>query len=137
MKNIPFYLVKNNILYLSKMTTIENSILLSKTSIFESVNRTLFTAAGVSFALLASTQTNLYVDETAKLIIRAVGLSMLALIVVYGFYNVSDYKSFIDNYKTKDDNSVISIYTDNNLMILYCFLVLLCVVIVSNVSMMM
>ena len=120
------------------MTTIENNILLAKTSIFESVNRTLFTASGVSFALLASiSQTNLYVDETAKLIIRAVGLSMLALIVVYGFYNVSDYKSFIDNYKTKDDNGVISIYTDNNLMILYCFLVLLCVVIVSNVSMMM
>ena len=62
---------------------------------------------------------------------------MLALIVVYGFYNVSDYKSFIDNYKTKDDNSVISIYTDSNIMILYCVLVLLCVVIVSNVSMMM
>lgn len=119
------------------MTTIENNILLVKTSIFESVNRTLFTASSVSLALLASTQTNLYVDETAKLIIRAVGLSMLALIVVYGFYNVSDYKSFIDNYKTKDDNSVISIYTDNNLIILYCFLVLLCVVIVSNVSMMM
>jgi hypothetical protein len=119
------------------MTTIENDILLSKTSIFESVNRTLFTVAGVSFALLASTQTNLYVDETAKLIIRAVGLLMLALIIVYGFYNVSDYKSFIDNYKTKDDNSVISIYTDTNIMILYCFLVLLCVVIVSNVSMMM
>jgi hypothetical protein len=124
-------------LYLSKMTTIENNILLSKTAIFESVNRTLFTASGVSFALLASTQTNLYVDETAKLIIRAVGLSMLTLIVVYGFYNVSDYKSFIDNYKTKDDNSVISIYTDSNIMILYCVLVLLCVVIVSNVSMMM
>ena len=124
-------------LYLSKMTTIENNILLVKTSIFESVNRTLFTSSSVSLALLASTQTNLYVDETAKLIIRVVGLSMLALIVVYGFYNVSDYKSFIDNYKTKDDNSVISIYTDNNLIILYCFLVLLCVVIVSNVSMMM
>ena len=124
-------------LYLSKMTTIENNILLAKTSIFESVNRTLFTASGVSFALLASTQTNLYVDETAKLIIRAVGLSMLALIVVYGFYNVSDYKNFIDNYKTKDDNSVINIYTESNLMILYCFLVLLCIVIVSNVSMMM
>ena len=38
------------------MTTIENNILLVKTSIFESVNRTLFTAAGVSLALLASTQ---------------------------------------------------------------------------------
>ena len=124
-------------LYLSKMTTIENNILLAKTSIFESVNRTLFTASGVSFALLASTQTNLYADETSKLIIKAVGLSMLILIVIYGFYNVSDYKSFIDNYKTKDDNGVISIYTDNNLMILYCFLVLLCIVIVSNVSMMM
>ena len=36
------------------MTTIENNILLAKTSIFESVNRTLFTASGVSFALLAS-----------------------------------------------------------------------------------
>lgn len=124
-------------LYLSKMTTIENNILLVKTSIFESVNRTLFTASGVSLALLASTQTNLYIDETYKLIIKAVGLSMLTLIVIYGFYNVSDYKSFIDNYKTKDDNDVISIYTEYNIMILYCFLVLLCVVIVSNVSMMM
>lgn len=124
-------------LYLSKMTTIENNILLAKTSIYESVNRTLFTASGVSLALLASTQSNLYVDETAKLIIRAVGLSMLILIVIYGFYNVSDYKSFIDNYKTKDDNGVINIYTDNIIMIIYCFLVLLCVVIVSNVSMIM
>lgn len=124
-------------LYLSKMTTIENNILLAKTSIYESVNRTLFTASGVSLALLASSQSNLYVDETAKLIIRAVGLSMLILIVIYGFYNVSDYKSFIDNYKTKDDNGVINIYTDNIIMIIYCFLVLLCVVIVSNVSMIM
>lgn len=119
------------------MTTIENNILLAKTSIYESVNRTLFTASGVSLALLASSQSNLYVDETAKLIIRAVGLSMLILIVIYGFYNVSDYKSFIDNYKTKDDNGVINIYTDNIIMIIYCFLVLLCVVIVSNVSMIM
>ena len=62
---------------------------------------------------------------------------MLALIVVYGFYHVSDSNSFIDNYKTKDDNSVISIYTDNNIMILYCFLVLLCVVIVYDISIMM
>ena len=77
------------------MTTIENNILLSKTSIFESTNRTIFTASGVSFALLASTQTNLYIDETSKLIVRAVGLSMLALVVVYGFYNVTDYKNFI------------------------------------------
>ena len=37
------------------MTTIDNNILLVKTSIFESVNRTLFTAVGVSLALLAST----------------------------------------------------------------------------------
>lgn len=118
------------------MTTIENNILLSKTSIFESTNRTIFTASGVSFALLASTQTNLYIDETSKLIVRAVGLSMLALVVVYGFYNVTDYKNFIDNYKTKDDNAVISIYTESNIMILYCVLVLLCVIIVSNVSMM-
>ena len=119
------------------MTTIENNILLVKTSIFESVNRTLFTASGVSLALLASTQTNLYADETGKLIIKAVGLSMLTLIVIYGFYNVSDYKSFIDNYKTKDDNSVININTDNILLIIYCYLVLLCIVLVANVSMMM
>lgn len=139
MKNIPFYLVRKiiNMLYLSKMITIENNILLMKTSIFESVNRTLFTASGVSLALLASTQTNLYVDETTKLIIKAVGLSMLALIIVYSFYNITDYKNFIDNYKTKDDNAVINIYTENMLIIQYCFLVLLCVVIVYNISTMM
>ena len=106
-------------LSISKMTTIENNILLAKTAIFESVNRTLFTASGVSFALLASTQTNLYNDENSKNVIRLTGLSMLALTIVYGFYNVSDYKNFLDNYKTKDDNSVININTDNNLLIMY------------------
>tara|TARA_Y100000389_G_scaffold149843_1_gene149309 strand:- start:69 stop:446 length:378 start_codon:yes stop_codon:yes gene_type:complete len=124
-------------LLISKMTTIENDILLAKTAIFESVNRTLFTASGVSFALLASTQTNFYNDENGKNVIRLTGLSMLALTIVYGFYNVSDYKNFLDNYKTKDDNSVININTDNNLLIIYCYLVLLCIVLVSNVSMMM
>ena len=121
-------------LYLSKMTTIENNILLAKTSIFESVNRTLFTASGISLALLASTQTNLYVDETHKMIIKVVGLSILALIIVYGFNNISDYKSFIDNYKTKDDNSVINIYTENNFMILYGFLILLFIILIANIS---
>ena len=119
------------------MTLIENDILLAKTAIFESVNRTLFTASGVSFALLASTQTNLYNDENSKNVIRLTGLSMLALTIVYGFYNVSDYKNFLDNYKTKDDNSVININTENNLLIIYCYLVLLCIVLVANVSMMM
>ena len=103
------------------MTTIENNILLAKTAIFESVNRTLFTASGVSLALLASTQTNLYNDENSKNVIRLTGLSMLALTIVYGFYNVSDYKNFLDNYKTKDENSVININTDNNLLIIYCY----------------
>ena len=116
------------------MTTIENNILLAKTSIFESVNRTLFTASGISFALLASTQTNLYVDETHKMIIKVVGLLILALIIVYGFNNISDYKSFIDNYKTKDDNSVISIYTENNFMILYGFLILLFIILIADIS---
>jgi hypothetical protein len=124
-------------LLISKMTTIENNILLAKTAIFESVNRTLFTASGVSFALLASTQTNLYNDENSKNVIRLTGLSMLALTIVYGFYNVSDYKNFLDNYKTTDDNSVININTDNILLIIYCYLVLLCIVLVANVSMMM
>jgi hypothetical protein len=124
-------------LLISKMTTIENNILLAKTSIFESVNRTLFTAAGVSFALLASTQTNLYNDENSKNVIRLTGLSMLALTIVYGFYNVSDYKNFLDNYKTKDDNSVININTDNILLIMYCYIVLLCIVLVANVLIMM
>lgn len=119
------------------MTTIENNILLAKNSIYESVNRTLFTASGVSFALLASTQTNLYNDENCKNVIRLTGLSMLALTIVYGFYNVSDYKNFIDNYKTKDDNSVINIHTENILLIIYCYLILLCIVLVANISMMM
>ena len=124
-------------LLISKMTTIENNILLAKNSIFESVNRTLFTASGVSFALLASTQTNLYNDENSKNIIRLTGLFMLMLAIVYGFYNVSDYKNFLDNYKTKDNNSVINIHTENNLLIIYCYLVLLCIVLVANISMMM
>ena len=124
-------------LLISKMTTIENNILLAKTSIFESVNRTLFTASGVSFALLASTQTNLYNDENSKNVIRLTGLSMLVLTIVYGFYNVSDYKNFLDNYKTKDDNSVININTDNILLIMYCYIVLLCIVLVANVLIMM
>jgi len=119
------------------MTSIENNILLSKTSIFESINRTLFTAAGVSLALLASTQTNLYVEENAKQIIKIVGLLILVLMVIYGFYNVADYKNFIDNYKTNDDNAILNIYTENMVIIQYCFLILLCIVIVYNISTMM
>ena len=48
------------------MNKLENNILLSKTSVFESVNRTIFTAVGVVLGLLASTNTNLYTNESYK-----------------------------------------------------------------------
>ena len=119
------------------MTIIENNILLSKNSIFESVNRTIFTVAGAAIGLLASTQTSLYNDENIKNIIRITAMALLLLIIIYGYYNVEDYKHFLENYKTKDNNAVIDIYTDININILYIFLILLFIVFVCNIVIMM
>jgi len=114
---------------------IDNSTLLAKNTIFESVNRTVFTAVGISLTLLASTQTNLYTDESAKNIIKIISLCLLAIIIIYGFFNLQDYRNFLDTYKTEDDNGIISIYTENNIIILYVFLLLVSSVLVCNITM--
>lgn len=119
------------------MISIENNILLAKNSIFESVNRTIFTVAGATMGLLASTQTSLYNDENIKNIVRITAMTLLLLIIIYGYYNIEDYKHFLDNYKTKDNNGAISIYTDINMNILYVFLILLFVVFICNIVVMM
>tara|TARA_B100000795_G_scaffold269298_1_gene258265 strand:- start:14874 stop:15236 length:363 start_codon:yes stop_codon:yes gene_type:complete len=115
---------------------IDNDILLSKNTIFESVNRTVFTAVGISLTLLASTQTNLYTDNSARYFIKIISLCLLSIIIVYGFFNLQDYRYFLDNYKTIDDNGIISIYTESNIIILYLFLLLVSSILVCNISMM-
>ena len=114
---------------------IDNNTLLTKNTIFESVNRTVFTAVGISLTLLASTQTNLYTDEYAKNVIKIISLCLLSIIIIYGFFNLQDYRNFLDTYKTEDDNGIISIYTENNITILYVFLLLVSSVLVCNITM--
>jgi len=114
---------------------IDNSLLLSKTSIYESVNRTIYTISGVAIALLASTQTKLYNNEDIKNAIAVIAMLILAMNILYGFFNVTDYKHFIDKFKTKDNNDVLSIYVNYNIYIMYSLLILLSFVLICNIVM--
>lgn len=117
------------------MILIDNSVLLSKNGIYESINRTIFTITGVALALLASTHTQLYDNVTVKSSIRLIAMLLLFLNILYGFYNVQDYRDFITNFKTKEDNNVLSIYTEYNIYIIYCLLALLISVLICNIIM--
>jgi len=114
---------------------IENSILLSKTSIYESVNRTFFTISGVAIALLASTQTQLYNNENIKNAICVIAMLILAINILYGFFNVTDYKHFIDKFKTKDNNEILGIYIEYSINIMYSLIILLSFVLICNIVM--
>lgn len=115
------------------MILIDNSILLSKCSIYESINRTVFTITGVSLALLASSHTNLYNDDNVKFTVRLIGMLILSLNILYAFYNVQDYGDFISNFKTKEDNNVLSIYTEYNFYIIYGLIILLISILLCNI----
>ncbi len=118
------------------MNKIDNNILLSKTSIYESVNRTIFTAVGVVLALLASTNTNLYTNENYKKFINIIALAILLLIIIiYSTFNVTDYKNFIDKVNASE-NITFNIYTENNIIIQYFFIILFSIIFIINIVMM-
>jgi len=117
------------------MNKIENNILLSKTSIYESVNRTIFTAVGVVLALLASTNTNLYTNESYKQFIKMIALAILLLVIIYSVFNVTDYKNFIDRFNVSE-SSVHNMYTEGNIIIQYIFVVLLAFIFITNIMLM-
>jgi len=114
---------------------IDNSLLLSKTSIYESVNRTFFTISGVAIALLASTQTKLYNNEDIRNAIAFIAILILAMNILYGFFNLTDYKIFIDKFKTKDNNDILSIYFEYSIYVMYSLLILLSFVLICNIVM--
>mgnify|MGYP001053398955 CR=1 FL=1 len=114
------------------MNKLENNILLSKTSVFESVNRTIFTAVGVVLGLLASTNTNLYTNESYKQFIKMIALAILLLIIIYSVFNVTDYKNFIERFNASESN-VYNMYTEGNIIIQYIFVVLLAFVFITNI----
>jgi len=78
-------------------------LILTKQSIFESVNRTTFTATGVVSALLASTQTQFYEKDYFKIIIKLIALSILLINILYTYNNITDFSNFLKNYKNEYD----------------------------------
>jgi hypothetical protein len=119
------------------MISIDNTVLLTKNSIYESINLSIFVITGISLALLASSHTNLYNDDNVKNSIKVISVTLLFLAIIYAFYNVQDYKDFITNFKTKEDNNVLSIYTEYNFYIMYGILILLSSVLICNIIIMM
>jgi hypothetical protein len=119
------------------MILIDNTVLLAKNTIYESINLSVFVFTGISLALLASSHTNLYNDDNVKNSIKIISVLLLFLTILYAFYNVQDYKDFITNFKTKDDNNVLSIYTEYNFYIMYSLLALLSGVLICNIIIMM
>ena len=107
------------------MILIDNVVLLTKNSIYETINHTIFIITGIALALLASSMTNLYNDDNVKNIIKINSIVLLFITILYAFYNVQDYKDFITNFKTSEDNNVLSIYTEYNFYIMYGYLAIL------------
>jgi SNF family Na+-dependent transporter len=120
---------------IENMNKLENNILLSKTSVFESVNRTIFTVVGVVLGLLVSTGTNLYINESYKQFIKMIALAILLLIIIYSAFNVTDYKNFIERFNASESN-VYNMYTEGKIIIQYIFIVLLAFIFITNIMIM-
>ena len=73
-------------------------------------------------ALLASTNTNLYTNESYKQFIKMIALAILLLVIIYSVFNVTDYKNFIDRFNVSE-SSVYNMYTEGNIIIQYIFVV--------------
>ena len=104
-------------------------LILTKQSIFESINRTTFTATGVVCALLASTQTQLYEKDYFRVIIKLIALSILLINILYTYNNITDFSNFLKKYKQE--------YDVNNLLqkiqYMYILFVLLIVILLMNI----
>lgn len=103
-------------------------LILTKESIFESVNRTTFTATGVASALLASTQTQLYEKDYFKVIIKLIALSILLINILYTYNNITDFSNFLKKYKQEYDVSNLLQKTQY----MYILFVLLIVILLIN-----
>lgn len=109
---------------------LDDKLILSKTSIFESVNRTFFTSSSFAIALFVSTQTKLYNNDYNRYFIRFIALTILLLNIVYCYLNVNDYSAFIK--KIIIDKTPINKYTTYNIYILYSYLIILLIFMLFN-----
>jgi len=112
--------------------TIDEKTLLTKNSIFESVNRTFFTSSSFALALYVSTQTKLYKNNFTKITIKLISLIFLFLNILYAFFNVYDYYIFINKNKKYIPSSYINIFTNYNIAIFYFYLILLTFILLFN-----
>lgn len=104
------------------------NIILTKQSIFESVNRTTFTATGVVCTLLASTQTELYKNEYFKMIIKFIALFILLITILYTYNNITDFNIFLKKYKHN--------YNVDNLLqkVLYMYILFILLIIILLIN---
>jgi hypothetical protein len=103
-------------------------LILTKESIFESINRTTFTATGVVSALLASTQTQFYEKDYFKIIIKLIALSILLINILYTYNNITDFSNFLKKYKNEYDVKNLQEKTQY----MYILFVLLIVILLIN-----
>tara|TARA_Y100000389_G_scaffold88546_1_gene84980 strand:- start:2445 stop:2792 length:348 start_codon:yes stop_codon:yes gene_type:complete len=103
-------------------------LILTKEGIFESINRTTFTATGLVCALLASTQTQLYETNHFRVMIKLIALSILLINILYTYNNITDFSNFLKKYKQE--------YDVNNLLqktqYMYILFVLLILILLMN-----
>lgn len=104
-------------------------LILSKESIFESVNRTTFTITGVVSALLASTQTQFYEKEYFKIIIKLIALSILLINILYTYNNINQFSNFLKKYKHEYDLK----YLQDKVQYMYILFILLIVILLVNI----
>jgi hypothetical protein len=104
-------------------------LILTKLSIFESVNRTTFTITGVVCALLASTQTQFYEKEYFKIIIKLIALSILLINILYTYNNINEFSNFLKKYKDEYNLK----YLQDKVLYMYILFILLIIILLINI----
>jgi hypothetical protein len=109
---------------------LDDKLILSKESIFESVHRTFFASSSFAIALFVSTQTKLYNNDYNRYFIRFIALTILLLNIVYFYLTVNDYSKFIKQISIYE--TYINKYTTYNIYILYLYLIILLIFMLFN-----
>lgn len=115
------------------MENINNSLLLSKSSVYISINRTIFTISGLSIAAMGSSAL-INKKKNNILIVKIVAILILLCGIIYGFNNIIDYKNFINKNKNSINNSLLDIsFVNNDINIMITTLILLVIILLCSI----
>lgn len=109
---------------------IDDSLLLSKYAIYTSRNRNIFNGTSLSLLIIGFSNSKLFEHDHYKSYVTMAGLSLLIIVSLYGWDNVTDYERFVQdadinrNALLLDENSV-----TNDINIIKMLLALLTIII--------